>query len=172
MLTAHQEEKFNEIKTHLKNGHKRIILQGSAGTGKTFLAGEVTKFLKRDYGYNTNYHNGQVFVTAPTNKALAVLMTKVNAAVQFKTIHSALKLKRHINYKTGRVSFVKAFSRQDEFRQCKSAVIDECSMLNTEIEGGKDYVSGEPIIGHLEKYNFPIIYIGKDLFITADTKPL
>lgn len=170
MLTAHQEEKFNEIKTHLKNGHKRIIVQGSAGTGKTFLAGEVAKFLKRDYGYNPNYNNGEVFVTAPTNKALAVLMSKVTAPVQFKTIHSALKLKLFTNNKTGKRSFVKAFSRKDEFRQCKAAMIDECSMLNTELEGSAEGI-GEPVRGHLENYNFPIIYIGDDKQINPVGEP-
>jgi ATP-dependent exoDNAse (exonuclease V) alpha subunit len=165
-LTAHQQEKFDEIVNLLHKGHTRIILKGSAGVGKTYLVAQLVKHFKSDRTLNPNYNNGHVFVTAPTNKALAVLMGKVDAAVDFSTIHSALKLKRHIDSKTGRVSFVKAFSREDNFRNAKIAVIDETSMLNTEIEGG--YViepnTNEQVYmrGHLDDYNFPIIYIGDD----------
>ena len=33
MLTQHQQEKFDEVVDLLKAGHKRIVLQGSAGVG-------------------------------------------------------------------------------------------------------------------------------------------
>lgn len=169
-LTPHQQEKFDEVVALLRNGHTRIILQGSAGVGKTYLVGELVKFLKKDYTINPNYNNGEVFVTAPTNKALAVLMGKVNANVQFSTIHSALKLRRYVNPKTGQVSFTKAFSRQDDFRQAKLAVIDETSMLNTAIEGGYDEANNY-IRGYLDDYNFPIIYIGDNKQINPVGEP-
>lgn len=161
MLTVHQQEKETEIINLLKQGHKRIVLLGSAGVGKTYLMGELVKKLKRDYTINPDYNNGVVFATAPTNKALAVLQSKISASVEFKTIHSALKLKRLVNNKTGIVSFIKAWSREDNFRKCKSCIIDETSMLNTLIEGGYDK-DGEYIRGYLEDYSFPIIYVGDD----------
>lgn len=169
-LTPHQQEKFDEVVALLRKGHTRIILQGSAGVGKTYLVGELVKYFKKDYTINPNYNNGVVFVTAPTNKALAVLMGKVNANVQFSTIHSALKLRRYVNPKTGQVTFTKGFSRQDDFRQAKLVVIDETSMLNTAIEGGYDK-DNNYLRGYLDDYNFPIIYIGDDKQINPVGEP-
>lgn len=171
MLTQHQQEKFDEVVDLLKAGHKRIVLQGSAGVGKTYLVGELVKLFKRDYTINPDYNNGSVFVTAPTNKALAVLKGKVDSNVEFKTIHSALKLRRYVNGKTGQVSFVKAWSKEDDFRKCKLAVIDEVSMLNTLLEGGNDPGTGEYLKGYLDEYGFPIIYVGDDKQINPVGEP-
>lgn len=170
MLTPHQQEKHDEVIDLLRKGHNRILLLGDAGVGKTYLAGELVKSLKRDRTINPNYNNGSTFVTAPTNKALAVLKTKVHENVEFATIHSALKLVRKINTRTGKVSFIKGWSKTDNFRNCKLAFIDETSMLNSEIEGGYDAENNYQR-GHLDNYNFPIIYLGDDKQINPVGEP-
>lgn len=163
ILTPHQQEAHDRVIELLKKGEKRIRVEGSAGVGKTVLAGELAKTLIKDRTINERYNNGVVYVTAPTNKALAVLQSKIHCNVAFATIHSALKLQRYINERTGVVTFKKGWSKQDDFKNCKAAMIDEASMLNIAIEGG--YVPGENgskeyVEGYLDSIGFPIIYIG------------
>lgn len=150
-LTDHQVEKKAEILRLIREEKQtRVILQGAAGVGKTFLVSELVKDLKRDYGINPNYNNGLMYVTAPTNKALAVLQGKISTSVEFKTIHSALKMVRVTDNKTGERKFVQSYhkSKDDDFKDCKVCVIDEASMI-----------SGE-ILGFLSAYQFPIIFVG------------
>jgi superfamily II DNA or RNA helicase len=77
ILTPHQQEAFDEVIRLLRAGHKRIQLLGSAGCGKTVLASKLAEFFRRSRTINQHYNNGHVFVCAPTNKALAVLMGKI-----------------------------------------------------------------------------------------------
>lgn len=150
-LTPHQEDIKYKILSLIKNeGQKRIILQGAAGVGKTYLVSELVKDIKRDYGINSGYNNGLMYVTAPTNKALAVLQGKISTSVEFKTIHAALKMKRVTDNKTGRQYFIKAWTNKKDrdFDECKVCIIDEASMISNEI------------LGYLNPYNFPIIFVG------------
>jgi len=160
--TEHQQWAMDTVINHFKSGAKRVSLMGSAGTGKTWLSGEIIKILKKGYDINTDYNNGMVFVTAPTNKALAVLKTKVSSAVEFATIHSALKLRKWTDSKTGIEVFAPTKGGKQEFKNCKAAIIDEASMLGLGIEGGWVIEEGERIYkrGHLDTLGFPILYIG------------
>lgn len=146
-----------ELLDMLKRGEKRIILKGAAGVGKTYFASELMRDFKSSYEINNRYNNGLIYATAPTNKALAVLQGKIQGVgIEFKTIHSALKLKRVIDSKTGNISFIPAYSknsRDAEFKDCKICVIDESSMVNTQI------------LGLLRDYKFPIIFIGDEFQI-------
>lgn len=153
MLTPHQQEKKDEVLSAIRSGQKRVILQGAAGVGKTVLASNIVESLSRDYSINQSYNNGVIYITAPTNKALSVLQNKINARsnYQFKTIHSALKLKLVTNEKTGDRKFIPAFSRGDkdrEFKDCRACIVDESSMVNSEI------------LHYLRDYHFPIIFVG------------
>jgi len=169
-LTQHQTEIGEKVIEALHNGHKRIVLKGSAGVGKTFLTSELAKRFSRDYEINKRYNNGYVFLTTPTNKALSVLRNKVQGGdtMEFKTIHSALRIKMITNDKTGERYFKPDYSRQreDNFRDCRICIIDECSMLNTEFLGGTIYDNkGEPlreVEGYLENCDFPILFLGDD----------
>lgn len=167
-LTAHQKEKHDEVIGLFKSGHKRVILEGDAGTGKTTTADAIFKTLKRDYTINPDYNNGTLYGCAPTNKALAVMMKKISASVEFKTVHSALKLRQVTNEKSGIEKFIKMKTygrpKPDDFDQCKAALIDECSMIGKSIEGPVENMetdeTDKSIIGHLSKYKMPILYLG------------
>lgn len=161
MLTTHQQEAFDKILELIKTGNKRIRLVGSAGTGKTYLVSELVKFVQRDRTINPNYNNGMVYVTAPTNKALSILQGKIDTRVEFKTIHSALKMRRYTNPKSGQKMFVRGTGKND-FNFAKICFIDECSMLNSDFIGGNDNLKKECIKPYLEDYGFPIIFIGDD----------
>jgi hypothetical protein len=148
MLKHSQQNIFNQIVYAIEElKEKRIILQGSAGTGKTYLAKVLIEYFASKI---SKWDSKKIFVTAPTNKALSVLQTKIHAkrGIVFKTTHAALKLKKNINSRTGVVNFAPAWSRERPFDNCVLAIVDECSMLNTSL------------IQYLDEYNFPIIFIG------------
>lgn len=151
MLKQSQQEVFNGIIESIEKGERRIILQGSAGTGKTTLATYLVNYFLAKFG---KWDDSKVYVTAPTNKALSILQGKIPAHknLLFNTVHSALKLQRQINSKTGVVKYIPGYSKGKEppFMNCQIAFIDECSMLNSEI------------ISYLDAFNFPIIFIGDD----------
>jgi hypothetical protein len=168
-LTSHQQEVIGEVMGALSKGHKRVVMQGSAGVGKTFAASELVDFAQKSYSINPNYNNGLIYITAPTNKALSILQKKIPATSRtvFKTIHSAIKMKRVIDKRTGGIKFISGFdkSKDQDFRNCRLCIVDECSMLNTHFLGGM-YVhpSGEEelVRGYLEGLDMPILFIGDD----------
>lgn len=159
MLTPHQTDAFNRIINFIKGGEKRVLLKGSAGTGKTFLVKELADFIVRDWSINPNYNNGEVYVTAPTNKALSILQGKITSKVEFKTIHSALKMKMYTDAKSGQRKFIKpksSYNNKNPFEHAKACFVDECSMLNSEFIGGNEKVT----VPYLQDYTFPIIFTG------------
>lgn len=152
-LTSHQREICNNIKSAIVcNNLRRVVLRGSAGVGKTFMVDTMIRELYEEY-----FKTGKVLITAPTNKAVAVLLNKAEDNIkwwmEYTTIHRALQLKRVINGKTGEVSFEqKIDDRNPPFRNCKLLIIDEASMLSTEL---LKFLEGYP---HLT-----IIFLGKML---------
>lgn len=154
-LTDHQNEIKRQVLDLLRRGEKRIVLKGAAGVGKTTLVTDLVDAIGKDRTINPGYNNGIIYITAPTNKALAVLQNKIPAKTkyEFKTIHSALKLVMKTDEKTGDRRFIQAFSKirkEREFKECKFAVVDEGSMVNTEL------------LAYLKDYHFPIIFVGDE----------
>lgn len=127
-LTAHQQEKMQELIELIKAGEKRITLTAKAGCGKTFMVNALIKVLK-----TTLYKYGAVYITAPTHKALSVLRSKIDAKpyIHFKTIHSAHQLKRKIDFKTGETTFVQIPENPNNprFRAAQVVIVDESTML-------------------------------------------
>lgn len=128
-LTDHQKEKHDEILKYLENTDK-VILSGSAGVGKTFTANELVKSL-------LNRCRGTIICSAPTNKAVSVLQSKVNVGsnrVRFESTHKALKMQRHICDETGAISFKPAYNeRYPPLLGVDYIVVDEASMVNQEM---------------------------------------
>lgn len=132
-LIPSQQATMEAIINSMLAGNKKHILAGSAGVGKTFMV----KYLIREFRRLVKPF-GDVYITAPTNRAVAVLHDKEPEAphyMEFKTIHSALYLKRKINEKTGDISFVPDYNptRERPFKRTTLLVVDESSMLNSEL---------------------------------------
>lgn len=160
-LTPHQQEKEQQVIDLAETGHKRIVIIGSAGVGKTVLVASLARY------FSECYWNGFIYVTAPTNKALAVLKTKVEVHegdnIILKTIHSALSLKKYDDPKTGKRTFIKGKKsgrvQADDFDFSRICIIDESSMLNSQIEGNCEK-GDKKVSGHLESYEGIVIYVG------------
>jgi len=128
-LTVHQLEKLEESLKILEKSD-RLLISGSAGVGKTYLVNELIGRL------SAQSKNKKIFCSAPTNKAVAVLKGKVEERnnLEFTTVHSALKIKRQVNFKTGAITFKPNFS--DKYPPLKGIglfIIDESSMLSSEL---------------------------------------
>lgn len=131
-LTTHQEAVLTEALDTLDNS-SFLVITGKAGTGKTTLV----RFLIQELKKLPAYRFSKIICSAPTNKAVKVLREKVEAyipKIEFKTVHSALRLKRDIHPKTGKISFKPDYStNRDPLENCSLLVVDEASMVNSEI---------------------------------------
>lgn len=155
--TPHQVEKIQEIIALLDKGQKRVILSGSAGVGKTFAAKELLDyFLNKVLLMNRSSNRwapGSIYVTAPTNKALSILQSKIpeHSNIVFKTTHAALKMVRHVDDKKDAVYYKPSGTEKNPpFEGCVMAIVDECSMLESKI------------LDMLDDFNFPIIFVGDE----------
>ena len=143
MLTEHQQEVLKQSIKLLKSS-KRLLIKGSAGTGKTFMLNELIKKLPYDLD--------EIYVTAPTHKALSVLEGKIDLDVEFKTIHSALKMRKKVNNSTGDIYFEPKFKITTQLLpQIKCIIIDEASMIGNDILNIID-----------EYYKGTVIFVGDD----------
>lgn len=131
-LTESQTQILNQSLEILGKNNK-LIITGKAGTGKTTLV----KFLIFELTNSLRSRNSVKSVcSAPTNKAVKVLRDKIGNIENnsFLTIHSALNLKRVIDSKDGSISFKPDFySNRDPLKDIDILIIDEASMINTEI---------------------------------------
>jgi exodeoxyribonuclease-5 len=102
-------------------------------------------------------YDKRINCSAPTNKAVAVLKGKVDelSNLDFVTTHSALKLKRHINFKTGDISFQPSFDKKyPPLKTTGLFVVDEASMLSQSLV---DYIEEYATV-----YNVKVIFIGDE----------
>jgi len=149
-LTLHQEEKLNEINFLLSTGHKRILLKGSAGVGKTFLVNELIKSLKSSTKWIP-----KILASTPTHKALAVLRGKITEDIILNTIHSILQYRFYTNPQTGEKEFVSVPNqRYPPLKGVKYLIIDEVSMIPLEML--------LTIEQHAKEQKTTVIFIGDD----------
>ena len=149
-LTEHQEDKLKDLLKYVNLREPVTLLQGNAGTGKTFLLNELVKLLapKIPEGY-------KILCSAPTHKALKVLQDKVSARAIFNTAHSTLQYKPVTDKNTG----VKSFKSQPNpdyppLRKVAYWIIDEASMIPLEMQ--------IEIEMYAKDQNTKVIFVGDD----------
>lgn len=104
-----------------------FVLKGYAGTGKTFL---IKKFVEQ---LTKSKPGAKIAVTAPTNKAVAVLESKnvFSGNIRYATIHSLLGLTESIDA-NGKVTFTSK-GNNSTITNFKYLIVDEVSMLQDEL---------------------------------------
>ncbi|MBO1361800.1 AAA family ATPase [Acetobacter sacchari] len=121
-LTVCQQNAYNEIFGSLMSGNKTHALMGYAGTGKTTMINKLVLALREQ--------NTDVLVTATTNKATAVIASKMPPGTNCQTIHAALGLK----VKKDRGKTTLAPKNDRELPEAGTVVIiDECSMIGVDL---------------------------------------
>lgn len=151
-ITAHQDEKITELLEILQTS-KRVVLKGSAGVGKTFSTDEIIDRLTASI---PSYK--RIYVSAPTNKAVGVLTSKINTIrknVLLLTTHSAMKIGMVVDRHTGKKEFIPRYSEKNPpLKDVAIFIIDECSMIGEKML--------EYIEEHATKQRCTVIFIGDD----------
>jgi hypothetical protein len=99
------------------------VLTGAAGTGKTTVIKSLIKGIKQ----KDSHHN--FLLLAPTGKASLILRKRISdASIPVMTIHSFLMRQNWINYS----NFTLREKGKGRF-QVSTIIIDECSMIDTEL---------------------------------------
>jgi ATP-dependent exoDNAse (exonuclease V) alpha subunit len=125
-LNEEQSVAFENIKKWVVdplNKDRYRVLSGYAGTGKTFMLQHVTEFFR-------DILKKRVMISAPTNKALKVLYSKI-AHEDFTTIHSFLAI-RPIKSGT-KLKFKPVYNEKNQISQYDIWIIDECSMVENSL---------------------------------------
>ena len=123
-LKGSQPAVFEAIKIWLSlDGGGMYLLQGIAGTGKSFLCADIVWYIKQ---------KGNPVVTSPTHKSLRVLKQFVGNNVDYFTIHAALGMKEVIE-EDGKRSFMRDSNLGCPADEYTHIIIDEASMLDDSI---------------------------------------
>lgn len=105
---------------------KYLVLEGWAGTGKTFVGSMfIEDLLHRTIG------KIKIAMTAPVNKAVRVLKNSAefeDDRLVYGTLHSLLGLKAQLNKKTGQLEFKRNPHQPCVLESCTWLVVDESSM--------------------------------------------
>lgn len=131
VLTQDQQTAADDFFRFLMSDASTFAISGSAGVGKTFLMGYLSKDIMRLYEdacrmLDIPSEYDTVVFTATTNKAAEVLEEALGIPVQ--TIHSFLSLKVKENYRTGKTTLEK--TDRWHIRSRHIVFIDECSMID------------------------------------------
>lgn len=149
---------FNKLLEFLNNDKNEILINSSAGTGKTFL---ITYFIK--HIILNNIINKNISVCTPTHTSLQEIKSKLfkddnnfdKSRVNLSTIHRFLDYKQKIN-KNNEKYFSRNKKSNLNWNKYELLIIDECSMLNDEI--CNDIT--EQVMKIIKTNNFKVIYIG------------
>ncbi|KAF2956930.1 AAA family ATPase [Marinitoga sp. 38H-ov] len=119
-LTKDQKYVAIELDKFIYNSLDFLIIQGSAGTGKTFLISQFVKYLHRK---NLNF-----MILAPTGRAAKIIYMKSN--FKAKTIHSEIYSLFHkeINLNNDEIKIY--FKLKDTIYNNTIFILDESSMIS------------------------------------------
>lgn len=123
ILTDHQRPVAEKIYNYFTDSDNSIdfhVLEGFAGTGKSFTLSRIIEALGDDCN---------VVITAPTHKAVNILEKTTEIDADFLTIHALLCLKQTINTVTGVVTYENK-SKTNRLSDYDILIVDECSMLD------------------------------------------
>lgn len=121
MLNNQQKTCLQNVLNFLESDRKFYLVNGEAGSGKTYLIKQIIKNLPKEKS---------VIVTAPTNKACQVLENTLDG-VTIQTIHKTLGLTmQQVEEKQILVRNPLGFSQLEEYDFC---VIDEGSMISKDL---------------------------------------
>ena len=133
VLNKEQNDAYGKILAFLLGSDQGIILDGSGGTGKSFLIAYMYQNLLRDYqnlaGVLTGNTLSKLAVSSTTNKACKSLSAILKGYVP--TIHSLLNLTLTIDYKTGMENLTP--TQNYSIQSDTIFIIDECSQINKEL---------------------------------------
>lgn len=134
LLNQEQTDAFDQIVAFLNTDEPAIIIDGSGGTGKSYLISELKRSLLSNYyqlcklmGIKPKYK--KLRLTSTTNKASESLSLLVQEDIP--TIHSFLSLRVTENYDTGEEKLAVTNNTNIIFDEI--IVIDEASMINREL---------------------------------------
>ena len=157
-LHEDQQNVFNKLLEFLKSDKKEILINSSAGTGKTFL---ITYFIQ--YIVKNNILKNLISVSTPTHTSLQELKSKLfkddidfdKTKINLTTIHRLLEYKQQIT-KDNEKYFSRRSKSKLNWKKYNLLIIDECSMLNDDI--------CDDIFVQINKFsktnNIKVIYIG------------
>lgn len=121
-LTDHQQEAYDTVYDRLATGERFTVLRGYAGTGKTYLVGQLVEQLVAE--------DCTVTVCAPTHKAVQVLRDHLPGGdVETQTLHSYLGLRLQPDVDG---QYVLVPDGMEEERPASVVVCDEASMVGSE----------------------------------------
>lgn len=132
---------FSWLRTDKRSRAPIYRLFGYAGTGKTYLAQEVQRFVMSEQSPSNNIPMGDVLFAAFAGKAASVL--RISGCRGAQTLHSLL-YKPLIDPKTGRcIGFI--INPESPLAHASLLIVDEVSMVNEDM--AKDMLSfGVPIL--------------------------
>jgi exodeoxyribonuclease-5 len=139
-LNVDQTTAFVNIIDFFRNGNREgIVLKGYAGTGKTFLVRRVIEYVTNIYPYR------KVAVTAPTNKAVEVLVKNApfedddepvvvdafdgGKSITYTTVHKLLGLKEQVDASGNRTFVSDKNDKRNKILEYDYLILDEVSML-------------------------------------------
>lgn len=134
-LTPQQQEVTAQLRAFIASEARYFILKGYAGTGKTFLIGQLAK--------EVTAQNREVMLLAPTGRAARVLSKKTG--FQASTIHRAIyNLKELVEINDQSVAFKFYFRLKDVASDNMRQVVfvDEASMLSDQYSEGEFFRFG------------------------------
>ncbi|WP_175420249.1 AAA family ATPase [Marinitoga sp. 1154] len=155
-LTRDQKNAANQLDKFLYNTDDFLIIQGSAGTGKTFLISKFAGYLKRK---NKNF----IFL-APTGRAANIISQK--SSFNAKTIHSEIYDFIYEKVSVENNEFKVFFEIKNYQIKDTIFIIDESSMISDiDIFNEKLVFGSGKLLSDLITYVFRIGYNNKIIFL-------